>query len=202
MAQEVPPYQRLSPDSQPWGRWVTDKIQKNEVAQDSALTNLQAQNKSLAAQLNRLQLQIQYLQSLSDFAYNEWSGALTGFTGWSPFAPCEVYISSPTGRIEIGYGGALNGADGYFCYQIAQLSTSSTIVSRDSILNNPAQRVAVTGGASFAPSGWKTTLVEVPENEMLAVQCWVNSGSSFITVFGASLYARVSPGRFSGLNTI
>lgn len=58
MAQEVPPYQRLSPDSQPWGRWVTDKIQKNEVAQDSALTNLQAQNKSLAAQLNRLQLQI------------------------------------------------------------------------------------------------------------------------------------------------
>jgi hypothetical protein len=37
---------------------VTDKIQKNEVAQDSALTNLQAQNKSLAAQLNRLQLQI------------------------------------------------------------------------------------------------------------------------------------------------
>jgi hypothetical protein len=55
MAQDVPPYNRLPPDSQPWGRWVSDRLQSSEQAQNSALSNLQAQNKSLAAQLNRLQ---------------------------------------------------------------------------------------------------------------------------------------------------
>lgn len=77
MAQEVPPYQRLSPDSQPWGRWVTDKIQKNEVAQDSALTNLQAQNKSLAAQLNRLQLQIADLNERRSYTASALPSLLT-----------------------------------------------------------------------------------------------------------------------------
>lgn len=90
MAQEVPPYQRLSPDSQPWGRWVTDKIQKNEVAQNSALTNLQAQNKSLAAQLNRLQLQIADL------------GERNAYYAADP--QYSLVWTSPTGLVDTGVG--------------------------------------------------------------------------------------------------
>jgi hypothetical protein len=58
MAQEVPPFDRLPPDSQQWGRWATGRIQSLQDSSASALSNLQAQNQSLAAQLNRLQLQV------------------------------------------------------------------------------------------------------------------------------------------------
>lgn len=54
----TPPYQRLNPSAEPWGRWVTDVTKSNKNAIDSLSRNTRSQNQSLAAQLNRLQMQI------------------------------------------------------------------------------------------------------------------------------------------------
>lgn len=128
MAQEVPPYQRLSPDSQPWGRWVTDKIQKNEVAQDSALSNLQAQNKNLAAQLNRLQLQIadlnerrSYLLPVSQTLATTTPGAYAGYSGsdqvsFTLRSPSVVRVggSAKLSGLGNGAGGSVSGSIGMY----------------------------------------------------------------------------------------
>lgn len=55
---DIPPYQRLDPNAQEWGRWVTDSAQSNKSAIESLQTNTRSANQSLAAQLNRLQLQV------------------------------------------------------------------------------------------------------------------------------------------------
>lgn len=55
---EVPPYQKLEPNAQPWGRWVTERTASNVSAIESLRTNQKAQGESVAAQLNRLQEQI------------------------------------------------------------------------------------------------------------------------------------------------
>lgn len=55
---DIPPYQRLDPNAQEWGRWVTDSAQSNKNAIESLQTNTRSANQSLAAQLNRLQLQV------------------------------------------------------------------------------------------------------------------------------------------------
>jgi hypothetical protein len=61
---DVPPYQRLDPNAQPWGRWVTDRTSAHDQAIDSLQKNTKAQNQSLAAQLNRLQLQVGELNEI------------------------------------------------------------------------------------------------------------------------------------------
>lgn len=55
---DVPPYQRLDPNAQEWGRWVTDSAQSNKNAIESLQVNTRSANQSLAAQLNRLQIQV------------------------------------------------------------------------------------------------------------------------------------------------
>lgn len=134
------------------------------------------------------------LAAMQDASNASFSFGITGFSGWYPTSPASVIIDSITPRIEIGFGGALNGGDGYFCYSVVNSQTGSVVVARASVLTNPAERVAVSGGASFAPSGWKTTVVDVPSGVPLTVSLELNTGSTFTYFFGGSILVRRLPG--------
>src|SRR5690606_13487402 len=77
------------------------------------------------------------------------------------------------------------------CFSIA--SPSGTVVSRASVLANTARRVAVSGGASFAPSGFHTLILAVPAHTTLTVRLEINVTAGFAYVFGGSVMARVRP---------
>jgi hypothetical protein len=72
--------------------------------------------------------------------------------------------------------------------------TGAAVVSRAPVLVSPAERVAVSGGASFAPSGWKTTVVDVPSGVPLTVSLELNANSASTYFFGGSILVRRLPG--------
>jgi hypothetical protein len=52
----------------------------------------------------------------------------------------------------------------------------------------------VSGAASFAPSGWKTTVVDVPSGVPLTVSLELNANSTSTYFFGGSFLVRRLPG--------
>lgn len=138
----------------------------------------------------KLQEQVAVLTAMQRREYAEWVAWLTGTTGWYA-SPCSVLITSSTGRIEVGYGGSLNGGNGYFCYSVTRVSDGSVIVDRAVIQGSPARRVAVTGGASFTPSGWRTAPVDVPVDVQLRVALEIYGGSTATNFAGGAVSARV-----------
>lgn len=110
------------------------------------------------------------LIAMQDVLHASFNFGITGFTGWYSGSPASVALVPVTDQLEIGFGGALNGGDGYFCYSVADNVTGAVIINRATVLAAPAERVAVTGGASFAPSGWRSTVVTVPK-QPLTVSC-------------------------------
>lgn len=116
----------------------------------------------------------------------------TGFTGYFGATMASVTLTSITGVIEIGFGGSLNGGDGYFVYSITDTTTGLPVVDRATVLANPAQRVAVSGGASFTPSGWKTVFVTVPAGDTLVVNLELNTASTGTFFYGGSIMAHTA----------
>ena len=144
----------------------------------------------LQEQVATLQAMVATLQAMQRREYAEWVSWVTGSTGWYP-SPCSVLITSSTGRIEVGYGGSLNGGNGYFCYSVVRVSDGSVIVDRNVIQGSPAQRVAVTGGSSFTPSGWRTAPVDVPVDVQVRVALEIYGGSTATNFAGGAVSARV-----------
>lgn len=138
----------------------------------------------------KLQEQVAVLTAMQRREYAEWVAWLTGTTGWYA-SPCSVLITSSTGRIEVGYGGSLNGGNGYFCYSVARAYDGAVLVDRAVIQGSPARRVAVTGGASFTPSGWRTAPVDVPVDVPVRVALEIYGGSTATTFAGGAVSARV-----------
>jgi len=186
---DIAPPTKLEPQSQPWGRWATENIRNNTKNAARLKDDVSRENSSTSANLGKLQEQVKTLQDLAVIEYSEFTTPLTGSSGWYP-SPAATFIYSSTGRVEIGFGGSLNGGTGYFCYSIYD---ADPIVSRETILENPAQRVAVSGGAGFAPSGFKTAIVYVPKGRSLTIRLEVYGSDSFTYFFGGSIYARLAP---------
>lgn len=134
------------------------------------------------------------LASFAEVAYDEWSlnaGYTLGSVGWAA-SRVSVNITSPTGRLEIGYGGSVNSGNATFVYNVVG-ADSGAIYGRDTVRANYARRVAVSGGASFIASGSSTVVVTVPKNERLTVTNQMYSESSTTYFFGAKIQARVAP---------
>jgi hypothetical protein len=184
--------------TRPWTRKVEQGVDDIHADLDRLRTSMASDKKAQTAAFTRLGRSITDLQAANEVllamqarAYAEFTTSITGFTGYYNGALPSVDITSPTGRIEVSYGGSLNGGDGYFLYAITRLDTSATVVARTTIQGNPARRVAVSGGASFAPSGFFTAQVDVPRNVPLRIALHLNTGSSFTFFFGGSIAARV-----------
>lgn len=157
----------------------------------AAQATLAAQQTSLTAAQADLTTVVAQLRSVADVVYATFNTGITGTAGWSAsgFLP-SVLIYTTTNRIEIGFGGALNNGDGYFCYSVIDNSTSATIVDRATVQADPASRVAVTGGASFAPSGWRTALIDVPVGLLLLVRLELYAVQAATYFFGGAILAR------------
>lgn len=186
------PQMNLSPEATPWGRAAQDRIATLEAQVSALRQSMENSLRTVNGSLANIGETVKILNASANVQYSEFNNTIGGFSGWYGGSLPTITLSSPTGRIELGYGGVLNGGDGYFCYSITG-QTSGTIVARGTILASPARRVAVTGGASFAPSGWHSGVVSVPANELLTIQLQINVSSSAVSVFGGSIYARVTP---------
>jgi len=193
MTLETPPQPKLEPQSQTWGRWVSNALTSLGSSVSKALDSINRLTSDTAANFNRQQGQIATLNAIADAQSAEFTFGITGFTGWYVASPASLFIESPTNRMEIGFGGSLNSGNGYFAYSVTTAPGGTTVVSRSTVLSNPAQRVAVSGGASFAPSGWKTVVIDVPEGKTLEVALHINTSSSSTYFFGGSIFARPLP---------
>ena len=205
MADQIPKM-NLNESATPWGREMQlrllaagreiERLQSGTLnankAQDGTLALLSRQVAALGAQQVALGDAQATLLAIATVENSEFTTAITGFSGFYNGARPSVDITSPTGRIEVGFGGSLNNGSGYFCYSITG-ATSGAIVTKESVQENPAQRVAVSGGASFAPSGWKTLIKDVPIGEVLTVTLEMYADSTYAYFFGGSILARVAP---------
>lgn len=195
----VYPAPNLDPNAAPWGRSVNDRLAALELAanrrsKDDININKQ-QNSSaqtLASQVANLTSVVNTLAAVSSVQYVE-LGAVSNFSGFYNGTRPTVTVTSITGRLEIGYGGSLNGGDGYVVYSVTNAATGAVVYSRDTIQANGAQRVAISGGASFAPSGYKSIVVPVPANVPLTVRLELFAANTFTYFFGSSLLVRVAP---------
>lgn len=167
--------------------WLADEFRRLKARLDSLEGPSGTQ---LFNAVPKLQEQVATLLAMQRREYAEWVSWVTGSTGWYP-SPCSVLITSSTGRIEVGYGGSLNGGNGYFCYSVARVSDGAVLVDRAVIQGSPARRVAVTGGASFTPSGWRTAPVDVPVDVQVRVALEIYGGSTATNFAGGAVSARV-----------
>lgn len=158
----------------------------------TAQATLTAQQATLDAQQATLAAQVDLLTAIADVQYAETTTGRDGFTGFYTGALPTVELSSPSGRIEVAYGGSLNGGEGYFCFSVTG-ATSGAIVTAAAVQANPARRVAVTGGASFAPSGHRSMVVTVPADEVMTVTLAYYAADTYVYFFGGSILARVTP---------
>ena len=193
------PQANLPSESTRWGVAMQgDMVELRREAERSAQANLNANKQGqssmglLSQQVRDLTAQVATLNALASVSYAETTTGVSGFTGFYSGSVPTVTVTSPTGRLEVGFGGSLNGGNGYFCYSITG-ATSGSVVSRATVQANPARRVAVSGGAGFAPSGYKTVIETVPKDEELTVKVEFYAEDNYVYFFGGSIMARVAP---------
>lgn len=176
---------------------LSKKVQELQIlAKDLSTTTsgLSTTTSNLTKATADLKVVTDLLASFAEVAYDEWSlntGYTLGAVGWAA-SRVSVNITSPTGRLEIGYGGSVNSGNATFVYNVVS-ADSGTVYGRDTVRANYARRVAVSGGASFIASGASTVVVNVPKGERLTVTNQMYSESATTYFFGAKIQARVAP---------
>jgi len=193
------PQANLGTEATRWGADVERRIldaERDAARRKEGELNANKQGQSsmglLSEQVRDLTAQVATLNALASVSYAETTTGVSGFTGFYSGSVPTVTVTSPTGRLEVGFGGSLNGGNGYFCYSITG-ATSGSVVSRATVQANPARRVAVSGGAGFAPSGYKTVIETVPKDEGLTVKVEFYAEDNYVYFFGGSIMARVAP---------
>lgn len=214
------PLSNLPTPSQSWGRKVESEIEtlraeitsmQNRQGGNSATnvgtlarlsTSIQALQRAQAdlqtaqSDLQTAQLDLKNQQDLltaaSRVSSNETTTQRTGFTGYYGAAALSVTVTSPTGRIEVQFGGSLNSGNGYFVFGITRNDTGATVLAREDIRTNPARRIALSGGASFTPSAYKSAVANVPANVECTVQLFYYAEQSTVYFYGGSLLVRPS----------
>jgi len=210
----VTPPHNLDPNAAPWGRWATERIETLDTMltrgkQDQANNNYQLngsinvineqvrlireQQDSIRLTVEQLAVQQALLTSYQVVRYADSDSTSTNFSGWYTGSLPSVTLASATGRIEVGYGGSLNGGNGYICYQVVNLDTGAVIVNRNTIQQSPSRRIAITGGASFTPSGYRTEIVDVPVDANLRVTVQLYASDTYVAFLGSSVQAKVTP---------
>lgn len=170
---EVPPYQKLEPNAQPWGRWVTDRTASHDNAIESLRINARSQNQSLTAQLNRLQGQVDDMRSL--LAAQVLPAVNSGSASLFSLSTAEQTIVAFTLPVPEGYTRAVvtavgsvnglttaSGGDRLYtrCYVSGQPGPTSTTMMAVSTpwmpgtCSSSASLSAVSGSISVALTSW------------------------------------------------
>lgn len=217
----VYPQPNLGPNSAPWGRAVDKRLTEMEtLLQRKSLDDVNT-NKQQNSTINALNRQLSAIANsvatansaatqaglaagqantavdrLNGIAQSWYAESTTGVTttGFSTSGTRpSVIANSPTGRIEVTFGGSANNGNCYFVLTVVRNSDSASIVNRDTMRQNPAQRIAISGGASFAPSGYRSQIITVPANTDILVRLEYYGETSNAFFFGGSLLVKVSP---------
>jgi hypothetical protein len=157
-----------------------------------AFAVLAGQVAALSATVDKLTATTNTLIALAVTGYAQFTSGVTAQSVGYFGIGATVNITSKTGRIKLTYGGSLNSGQGYFVYSVTG-AVSGVIVAHATVQANPAQRVAVSGGASFSPSGFTTASVDVPPNEALVVRLELYSGLAGTYFLGGSISVDVVP---------
>lgn len=209
MTQTNFPRNDLSPGTMKWGRAVEAAINAVERAaevvanrddntkssQSAALALLTTQVAGLTTAQATLARNVATLQAAAQVARATVtpSGGWTGSTGfYNGSDRPSVKISSPTGRIEIKWGGSMNGGNGYLVYSVKNNDSGATIVDRSDVQGDFTQRIAMSGGASFTPSAFNSIVVSVPADTLVVVQLEFYAADAYVYFAGGSIQAGAS----------
>lgn len=200
------PKNNLDGLAQPWVRAVESALQGLEGAASRRAQGETNANKGSTSDFKTLAKQVRdtvaTVATLKDVVaklvaagtavVSETTAGVTGFAGFYTGTRPSVQISSPTGRLQIDFGGSLNGGTGYLVYSITNPINGEVIVNRATLQGNPARRIAISGGSSFAPSSFRTAFESVPADTTVAVTLEMYATDTFTYFLGGSIAARPS----------
>lgn len=174
--------------------------QNTAIAQQQALIvqaqkDLVTQNAAIVAQNNTIQAQQALLTDVANVQQGSFVNAngITGFTGFYTGTRPSVTLSTQSGRITLSFGGTLNSGNGVFAYGVTRNDTGATVVSRTSVQADYARRVAISGGASFTPSGFSSVvLTGLPRNVSLTIQLEMYAYTNTVYFYGGNVLANPS----------
>ena len=196
MANITPPEPKLEPQSQPWGRWVTTALTNVVSGLASLVTRVAQLTSDTAANLNRQQAAIIALNDLTYIRRGYFNSEIYRTGTDSPVYPtlANVILNSTSGRLEVGYGGALRGGTGAFMMEVRYgASWDFVAYSKEDCLNDYSRTVRITNSGTIPVSGWVTTIIDVPIGVSLQVNLWTYRESTSIYYRAGSIMARPVP---------
>lgn len=173
-------------DINPWGKTVEEDLGKAMDDIDRLSVNtagaLQAAGAAVTA--------TKKFGSAADLIRSTWSNDITVGVGWSTngYLP-KGFITSPTGRIEINFGGAIRNGSARICFTVTR--AGSPVVDREAVRIDFARCLAITGGATFPASAHRVEIVDVGTEEVY-VQIEAYGEAAGVVLSGASLSVRPS----------
>lgn len=201
------PQANLPVDSMRWGRSVEAAINSLERSANSLVNRGENGSSSSTMSLAKIGSQISELRAVQDemnrtqeklvaagqVAQNESQpNALLSPGFYEGTGRPEVTILSPTGKIDVQFGGSVNSGNGVFVISVVGASTGTVFVNRNSMVNNMAQRLALSGGANFTPSAYRSMVVNVSASEPVRVRLEVNAFNDGLYFVGGSVLARAA----------
>lgn len=201
------PQGNLPTDSMRWGRAVEAAINALERGVSSLTNRGDNTSSSSSSSLAKIGSQISELRAIQDdmkatqdtlvaagrVAQSESQPNATVIPGfYEGSGRPEVTITSPSGKIDVQFGGSLNSGNGVFVISVVGLNTGTVYVNRDSMVNNYAQRLAMSGGANFTPSAYRSMVVNVSSSEPVRVRLEVNAFTNGLYFVGGSVLARAT----------
>lgn len=170
----------------PWGRSIEQDVDRLLLDTDRLSTNVQAalQASGNAANATRL------LGAGSALAQAQWSTDITVGAGWSGFADLpRVSVVSPTGRIEVNFGGSIRNGSGRICYSVTRDEDGVVLAERDVMRLDFARCIALTGGASFPASGYRVEIVSAGTSSV-TVKAEVYGEAAGVVLSGVTIAVR------------
>lgn len=178
-------------------RWLEQRVSTLEDQADlngqDTLNSLQMVNSSIT----QLQQRVKVLsaQAVQYYSSNNTTYAPPGAAGvaaWVTAARPSVQLSSPTGRIKISFGVAVNNGNGIAGYSVVDSNTGAVYVDKTSFLGNQAASIYLSGGASFTPTGFKALIVTVPQDTAITVTLEMYCSDGFAYFFSPNLLVEVA----------
>jgi hypothetical protein len=180
----------------PYVRWLEQRVKSLEdrAAQNASdtATSLAMVNSSIT-QLNQ-RVKVLSAQAVQYYSANNstYASAQNGVAAWITASRPSVQMSTPTGRIKIGFGVAVNNGNGIAGYSIVDANTGAVYVDKSTFVGDQSRSIYLSGGASFTPTGFKQAIVTVPANTLLTITVEMYCSDGYAFFFSPNLLVEVA----------
>lgn len=200
------PKNNLPPDAAKWARAVeaainaatrgvnsiTNRGENNSSSTTGALARLSQQVSDIASVNAGLQDAVARLEAAGQVAQSESQpNAVLNNVGFYNGTRPQVKMTSPTGRIQVQFGGSINSGNAAIVFN-ATGADGQSYMSRDTMRDNYAQRVALSGGAAFTPSGYRSFVLNVDPGVEVTLTLEVYAFNTGVYFVGGSIQAGAS----------